>query len=128
MPAVDAVVDLTPGEGSTNWSGCSTPPVSLDGRRVTVFLRLEATDQQREAIAAELRSLPGIARFDFASRQEAYERFKELYACAPELVDATRAESLPESFNVTLTDPSAGQTVKDQISRLPGVDAVVHFR
>jgi hypothetical protein len=127
MPAVDAMVDLSPGEGSTNWSGCSTPPVSSDGRRVTVFLRPEVTDEQREAIAAELRSLPGIASFDFANRQQAYERFTEIYSCVPELVEATRPESLPESFQVTLTDPSAGETVKAVVGRMPGVDAVVHI-
>jgi cell division transport system permease protein len=100
----------------------------LDSRRLTVYLRSEVTPEQREAIAAELRTLPGIASFDFSSREEAYERFKEVYACAPELIEATRPESLPESFTVTLTDPVAGATVRDRIERLPGVDTVVHLR
>jgi cell division protein FtsX len=126
MPGVDTVLDMTPGEGSTNWSGCPAP-VSPDGRRATVFLRAEATDEQREAIAAELRSLPGIASFEFSSKQDAYERFKEIYACAPDLVDPIRPESLPESFIVTLTDPAAGPVLRNRIAGMPGVDTVIHL-
>ena len=132
MPGVDTVVDLSRSMEVPNTEPCTTQPVAtagrtifLDGRTVYVYLTQDATDAQREAIAAELGSVPGVARVGFSDHEDAYERFKRVYACAPELIDSTRPESLPESFLVTLDDPAGYPAVRDKVMGMPGVDTVI---
>jgi cell division protein FtsX len=125
MAGVDTIVDRPSRSGREPVRDiCTSGLVTSDGRRVEVFLRPDATVEQREAIAAELGSLPGVVSFAFSDHEDAYERFKRVYACAPELIEATRPDALPESFIVTVSHPAAGATVRDRVGRLPGVDPV----
>lgn len=90
--------------------------------RVRVYMKLEATPEQighvRQALA-EL-NLPAL----FRDHDQAYEEFKQLYACEPELIRLTAAENLPESFEVTLHDLAELPEFRDQLTQLPGVEIV----
>jgi hypothetical protein len=127
LPGVVAVIDPARGDGRDHPSfGCVTP-APADGRRVDIFLTLDSTAAQRQAIASRLTSLPGVTGFTFSDREDAYERFKRVYACAPDLVAQTRPDQLPESFVVAVTDPAGGEVVRAVIGGMPGVDAVIHY-
>jgi cell division transport system permease protein len=135
MPGVDAVIDLSRSSDRPTIPSCSAKPeaadgrtIHLDGRSAYVYLTQDATDAQREAIAAELRSLSGVANFSFSDREDAYERFKRVYACAPELIDATRPESLPESFLVTPGDPASYPALQDKLTGMPGIDTMIQIK
>jgi cell division transport system permease protein len=84
---------------------------------VTMFFRVGdtpetkgATEEQKAAIETALRadqtgSNPLVASFSFETKDEALEKFEVLFAATPDLVELTRAEDLPESYRVKLTDP-----------------------
>ena len=46
----------------------------------TVFLRAEATAQQRADVEARLRAIPGVTEVSYESKQEAYRRFRDMLA------------------------------------------------
>jgi len=65
-----------------------------------------ATPEQKAAIESDLRSDPLVDHFVFEDKAEAYAKFKVLFASAPDLVNLTKVESLPESYRVKLKDPN----------------------
>ncbi len=96
---------------------------------VTIFLKTQDTTQaQKDTIEQDLKQDPLVATYDFETKEEAYERFKEIYASAPELTNLTRPESLPESFRVKLKNPDSFDAFKvkyDKYLGEAGVDTIV---
>src|SRR4029453_12936366 len=65
-----------------------------------------APPEQKAAIESQLRNDPLVDRFSFENKDQAYEKFKVLFASPPDLVELTKSESLPESYRVKLKDPN----------------------
>ncbi len=65
-----------------------------------------ATEAQKDALEAALSSDPLVERFEFETKEEAYDKYSVLFASTPDLVELTRAEDLPESYRVKLKDPN----------------------
>ncbi len=68
-----------------------------------------ATPEQKAAIEADLNADPLVDHWTFETKDEAYQKFKVLYASAPDLVGLTKAEALPESYRVKLKDANTFQ-------------------
>src|SRR5438270_851878 len=85
--------------------------IYYDKVQVSIFLADTVTDQQRQAIATELKSSPEVKSYIYESKAEAYTRFKEQFAQQPELVQNTPADALPESFRVELVNPERYQVI-----------------
>src|SRR5690606_32485364 len=60
----------------------------------------------------------------FETQEEAYKNFSEIYASAPELVQLTRPESLPESFRVKLKDPSTFKEFEAKYNKYVGTGGI----
>ena len=92
---------------------------------VTIFLKTqEATAEQKDKISADLKADPLVQTVEFETKQQAYERFKEIYASAPELTSLTKAESLPESYRVKLKDPNSFDTFSAKYQKYVGAGGV----
>jgi hypothetical protein len=98
-----------------------TWPVSHDATDVYIFLRHDATGPQRDALGDSLRADPVVRNSRFESREQAYERFKELWRDSPELVAAVGPESLPESFRLNLTRAEQYSGFAARYAGRPGV-------
>jgi cell division transport system permease protein len=92
---------------------------------VAIFLGLDHTPADRARIAEVLDSHPAVKAYMFEDRYAVYERFKQTFCDAPELIAATKPDSLPESFRVTLMRPEDVAALRDAIGPLPGVGEVV---
>jgi cell division transport system permease protein len=79
--------------------------IYYDKVQVSIFLSDHVTDQQRQAIATQLKSSPEVKHYIYESKTEAYARFKQQFSQQPELVQNTPADALPESFRVELVNP-----------------------
>src|SRR5579884_3342180 len=64
---------------------------------VSVFLTNGVTETQRETLLNQLASLPNVAHVYYESKQQAYQRFKQEWSDAPELVSLVSPNTLPES-------------------------------
>jgi FtsX extracellular domain len=103
----------------------SPAPISVPGTQtqVSVFLNSAVTEEQKRAIESALRRLVSVQEVRFQSRQEAYARFKEQFKDAPDLIAATRPDSFPDSFRVTLKAPSGFCDVA-RLKNQPGVSQI----
>ncbi|WBB56627.1 permease-like cell division protein FtsX [Verrucosispora sp. WMMD573] len=92
---------------------------------VSIFLEAEVTDEQRGAIAAQLESDPLISQATYVNKDEAFQRFQEMFRDSPDLLSAVKADQLPESYRLKLVNPEEYKTIADQYTAVEGVDQVV---
>jgi len=95
---------------------------------VSIFLANEVSDQQRADLNTALESDPLVRDVVYESREQAYERFKEMYRDAPDLVNAIKPELLPESFRVRLVNPEQYELIYDKYKDTEGIDEIIDQR
>ncbi|MGZ6838392.1 MAG: permease-like cell division protein FtsX, partial [Blastococcus sp.] len=99
--------------------------IYYDKVQVSIFLSDNVTDQQRQAIASQLKSSPEVKHYIYESKTEAYARFKQQFSQQPELVQNTPKDALPESFRVELVNPERYPIIaKEFPNGKDGVDQV----
>ncbi|MER5457994.1 permease-like cell division protein FtsX [Micromonospora sp. NPDC002389] len=92
---------------------------------VSIFLEADVTDEQRTAIAGQLEGDPLISQVTYVNKDEAFQRFQEMFRDSPDLLSAVKADQLPESYRLRLVDPEQYRTIADQYTGTAGVDQVV---
>jgi cell division transport system permease protein len=93
---------------------------------VSIFLKNDATDVQQQALAAQLRNDPLVKQpVLFETKDQAYQKFKTQFRDAPDLVKATKPDSLPASFKVKLKDPKQFDQIAAVYKTKDGVDDVL---
>jgi cell division transport system permease protein len=108
------------------WQVNQMKDVYYEQVEVTVFMKTQDTTQaERDAIDADLKQDPLVENYHFETKQEAYERFKQIYASAPELIAQTKPESLPESFRVKLRNPNQFADFNAKYVGRDGVDTII---
>ncbi|MDQ7904842.1 permease-like cell division protein FtsX [Phytohabitans sp. ZYX-F-186] len=96
-----------------------------DQIEVAIFLNNDVTDQQRSDLDSALKSDPLVAEVIYESKEQAHEKFKTMYADAPDLVNAVKPGQLPESFRVRLKNPEQFQQINDRYKNTEGVETIV---
>jgi hypothetical protein len=108
-----------PGESaaSPRWDG---------GALVIVYLDLDISDEERQALRASLGEDPAIERFGYVDHAAAYEELRRLLAHSPGLVAATEPEELTTSFELVPEEPTpeSVQRIEDTYADEPGVRKV----
>ncbi|WBB95713.1 MULTISPECIES: permease-like cell division protein FtsX [unclassified Solwaraspora] len=113
--------------------GCElVRPTSADvATEAAVYLSVDVTAEQRRAVDAALRADPQVGSVAYESRQDAYQRFVRRYQDDPavlldhpDLMEKVTPDQLPESFRITLANPSAYQQVSGGLQAMPGVETV----
>ncbi|MFF5215756.1 permease-like cell division protein FtsX [Micromonospora sp. NPDC000442] len=92
---------------------------------VSIFLDAEVTDEQRSALATQLESDPLVSQVTYVNKDEAFQRFQEMFRDSPDLLSAVKADQLPESYRLKLVNPEEYKTISDQYTAVEGVDQVV---
>jgi cell division transport system permease protein len=96
-----------------------------DKIEVSIFLTSEVTDAQRANLDEQLKEDPLVKSFYYESKDQAYEKFKRLFADAPDLVNAVKPDGLPESFRVQLKNPEKFKEVSDRYATSEGVEEII---
>jgi len=95
---------------------------------VSVFLRPDVTDAQRQAIDQSITSNPLVAGKTYETQKEAYDRFQQLWSDSPDFVKSVGPNSLPESFRVKLKNAEKYKEFSDQIKGQQGILDVIDQR
>jgi len=95
---------------------------------VSIFLTKDVTQAERTDLQQQLRADPLVKSVTYESQQDAYNRFRQQFKDSPDLINNTRANALPESFRVKLTDPTKYSLAASKYANAPGVDQVVDQR
>ncbi len=95
---------------------------------VSVFLKDSITEPQRLHLQETLVAIPEVDTVEYESREEAYERFKEIFANQPNLVQNVPPDAMPMSYRVKLADPEKFDVIAARLAGQPGIDKVVDQR
>ena len=100
-------------------------PASRSVTSVAIYLSDTITDEQRLIVQQTLSTAPAVRDFRYESREQAFEKFKDLWKDSPDFVKSVGPESLPESYRVELVKPAFYPAFVAQIKRLGGVQDIV---
>lgn len=92
---------------------------------VSIFLKADVTEDQRNGLKSDLEKDSLVQQVIYESKEQAWDRFKTQFRDAPDLVAATKPESLPESFRVKLHDPKNVKALTDEFQSRDGVSEIV---
>ncbi|MEV4693422.1 permease-like cell division protein FtsX [Micromonospora echinospora] len=92
---------------------------------VSIFLKTDATKEQVDALGQQLDQDPLVKDSTYVNKDQAYERFQQMYADAPDLVSAVKPDQLPESYRVKLNDPEQYKAIYDKYKTAEGIDTIV---
>ncbi len=95
---------------------------------VSIFLRTDVTDAQRQAVDTAISANPLVLERTYETREQALERFKQLWKDSPEFVKSVGPNSLPESFRVKLKNPETYKTFTDQMTGMQGIQDIIDQR
>ena len=95
---------------------------------VSVFLKSDITDTQRQAIDGAIAQSPLVKSRSYETKEQAFNRFKELWQDSPDFVKSIGPNSLPESFRVKLKNPEQYKEFASQIQGLQGIDQIIDQR
>jgi cell division transport system permease protein len=99
-----------------------------NGVELSVFMQPGASQQQLDAVRAELDGDPEVRKASFVDKPSAYREMKELFANQPEILEAVGEQDAPPSFRVV---PQRAEQVEDVGARFkdkPGVQSVVYAK
>jgi cell division transport system permease protein len=96
-----------------------------DKIEVSIFLKGDITDDQRASLQNDLKNDALVQTVFHETKEQAFERFKTQFRDAPDLVNATKPDSLPESFRVKLKDPKKVTSLADEFRSRDGVSEIV---
>ncbi|MGH2740378.1 MAG: permease-like cell division protein FtsX [Actinomycetota bacterium] len=91
---------------------------------VSVFLREEASPDEVDALSRKISAFPEVDQVFFESREQAYERFRELFKDSPSLVENVSPSSLPRSFRIKLNDPEDFSVIRARLAGEPGIEEI----
>jgi len=86
------------------------------------------TPEQEDQLREDLESQPIVDEVLYESKQDAYERFTELFRDQPNLVEAVEPDILPASFRVSLVNPDEFAIIAQQFEAYPGVEDIIDQR
>ena len=92
--------------------------------QISVYLEDSVSDVDRRGLEHDIRNLQGIAHVEYVSRDEAKARLAERLGDQKYLLDALGdTNPLPDSFEVTVTQPDMVETAAKAIGEFPGIES-----
>jgi cell division transport system permease protein len=98
------------------------------GVEVSVFLEDTVSPAQQQHLASLLSRMPEVASVRYESKQQAFERAKEIFRDQPEVIENVEPDAFPASFRVKLEDPEQFRVIQARLQGQPGIDEVVDHR
>jgi cell division transport system permease protein len=92
---------------------------------VTARLVDDLSQEEIDALVADVSQIPGVASVEYVSPDEAMRRLEETYAERGQTLDTGGAEiALYASIEVDLTDPTMGSSVAEELSQRDEVERI----
>jgi len=97
---------------------------------ITVFLKADTDSADIRNMEEQIKNWEGIKEYDFISKQEALNRWKEEWGDKKYLLDGYNASNnpLPDSFHITVQKPEFVMSIVDKANALPEVEKVQYSK
>ncbi len=102
--------------------------VKDDYNNIQVFLYDETTQEDIDALQAELESWDAVDQVTYRTKEEALEVLKNRWGENGYLLDSLTVNPLPNSFIITMTDLALADDVAVQAAELDGVEDVTYYK
>ncbi|WP_152362821.1 permease-like cell division protein FtsX [Microlunatus speluncae] len=108
-------------------AGCSGPPQPVPTsppplpNDVLVQLDDDLTEAGRDAIEERLQTAPGVGPVTFATREQNYQRFRELYRDRPDLLEGVSPDDMADTFRARFFDRAEADSAAAAVRELAGV-------
>lgn len=91
--------------------------------QINVYLLDKVDREQARDIEKDLKEIEGVESVGFITKDEAMERFKDRLGDQKTLLDALdETNPLPDSFEVTVTNPDLVKTAAEKMEKIDGVE------
>lgn len=91
--------------------------------QINVYLLDKVDREQARDIEKDLKKIEGVETVGFVTKDEAMERFKDRLGDQKTLLDALdETNPLPDSFEVTVTNPDLVKTAAEKMEKIDGVE------
>lgn len=95
------------------------------GVEIKVFLKNDATNDQKSAIETEMKKAEGVTDVSFESKQEAMENFKKQLGDNGDLVAGVDPEKvMPNSYIIKMEGPKYVDNVVQKLKTMDGIDEI----
>jgi cell division transport system permease protein len=91
---------------------------------VSVFLDDTISSTQQANIQQLLENMPQTKSVSYESKEEAYQKFLQLFKDQPDLTKNVSQDALPASFQVQLKDPNQFGAIAQQLQGQPGISTI----
>ncbi|HEX6754423.1 MAG TPA: permease-like cell division protein FtsX [Mycobacteriales bacterium] len=91
---------------------------------VSIYLEDAITSPQRKSVETQLKASPEVQSFEYLTKEQAFERFKRLFAGNPQLVANATPDDLPATYLVRMKDPERYTVLAQQFSGAAGIEQV----
>ncbi len=82
---------------------------------ITAFFPRDASQEKIDEARSSVESYPEVKESAYVSKEEALERFKEIFAEQPDIVEGIGSDVLPASVEIKLNDPQDSEAVADKL-------------
>ncbi|WP_040213299.1 permease-like cell division protein FtsX [Clostridium polynesiense] len=91
-----------------------------------IYLNEDITIDQKNALEKQLREEPGIKGLEFETKEQALENFKKELKGKEYLLESYegKANPLPTSYIVKLTEPQFAEVITEKYAKAPGVEDI----
>ncbi|MCR4436377.1 MAG: permease-like cell division protein FtsX [Clostridiales bacterium] len=97
-----------------------------DKLEMEVFLKPELDDAQVDRIEESIKANGKIGEYKKVTKEEAYEKAKQLLGDDGKVLEGIDASFLPVSFKIKLKDPQDSKEVVEQFKNMSGVENVAY--
>jgi cell division transport system permease protein len=110
---------------------CAEQPVPSEATDIVIIpgdADGHVTDQMVSRLRSDLKNDPRVATVLFETREQAYQRFKKLWANYPDFVASVSPDSLAEFFRLRLADAAQSTAFRTQYAARADVTVINGFR
>lgn len=91
------------------------------GVEMAIFLQPSVSSNETQAIARELATTPGVKKYHFVDKNQAYQEFKEIFGNNNDIVSVLTVNDMPPSYRVVPTKAQNIAELGKQFQGQPGV-------
>ena len=96
--------------------------------QVAVYLQDNVSTSDQSHLLGLIQHMPEVESVRYESKQQAFERYKKIFANQPQLTQNIGANALPASFRIKLKDPKQYAVVAARLTGQPGIEKIVDQR
>lgn len=98
------------------------------GAELSIFMKPDATQQQIDAVGAELKNLPEVKSFTYIDKPAAYKEAQTLFASQPDTLSSLSVDAMPTSYRVVPNKTESIEAIGNRLKPRPGVSTVAYAK